>query len=80
MDSMLSVAELRALARAGILESVAMKISGHKTGSVLERHNIVRERDISGAATEIEAFRATCSQIAHNQALSANHQKRGKCF
>jgi hypothetical protein len=37
--------------KAGVSQSVAMKISGHKTDSVYRRYRIVDERDIERALT-----------------------------
>lgn len=44
---------VRNMIQAGIPESVAMKISGHKTQSMLQRYNIIAERDVVRAGQRI---------------------------
>jgi integrase len=53
---------LRNLRRAGVPESVAMKISGHKTREVFERYNIKDQKDVVEALDKLVQFHTTEDQ------------------
>ena len=50
---------VRNVVRAGVSERMAMQLSGHRTRSVFERHNVTSEGDLREAARKLTGqFRA----------------------
>ena len=50
---------MRNLERAGIPETVPMKLTGHKARSVFERYDIVSDGNPGAAASKLDEFRKT---------------------
>ncbi len=46
----------RNLDRSGVSQSIAMKITGHKTPSMYRRYNIVDERDLKAASERMQNY------------------------
>ena len=71
---------IRNIVRVGVLERVAVSISGHKTRSIFDRYNIVSERDLREAMQRTQECLANAPQREQPTVIpqrSARTQLRG---
>lgn len=66
---------IRNLIRSGVEESTAMKISGHRTRSMLDRYNIQDEQDIQEAMVKVTEYVSTLP--VESQVVSLEKAKKG---
>jgi hypothetical protein len=52
---------VRNLVRAGVGDTIAMKVTGHKTRAVFDRYDITSEEDLAEASRKLQALTGTIS-------------------
>lgn len=64
-------AAVRNMLAAGLSEKMAMMISGHKTRSMIDRYQIIDERDIELAGQKLAAYEARQRQLRQESSEKA---------
>jgi integrase len=58
---------VRDMIRAGVPQTVAMRISGHKTDAIFRRYDITEDKDITAASASLRAFRSRIGQVSESE-------------
>jgi integrase len=61
---------VRDLIRAGVSQTVAMRISGHKTDAIFRRYNITEDKDLLAAKDSLRAYRSRIGQVQKSEQAS----------
>jgi len=71
---------VRNLRRLGVAESVAMKISGHKTASIFRRYDIIEQADLADAAARLDVKQESqaATELVFGQSLGRTDEDSTK--
>jgi Phage integrase family len=58
---------VRDMIRSGVPQTVAMRISGHKTDWVLRRYDITGDKDLLAAKDALRAYRSRIGQVEQSE-------------